>query len=540
MADSHPIANDSPKISSLATGGDAPNDAGNGVKVSSKDQREALPDEPKCVICGRYGEYICDQTDDDVCSMECKQSILSRIAKSSSSVGGPPLPVKLPAADECFYVRDTDFKSGASSSGGNRAELLRKKLDIRVNRDVAEPVSTFASCNLHEKLLHNMEAAGYDKPTPVQMQAIPIALKGTNLLVLADTGSGKTDSFLIPIVSECGIQRLLYDPNKKKPLAIVLSPTRELCIQIEEHAKAMGKSLPFKTALVVGGDAMPGQVHRIQQGVELIVATPGRLIDLLTKHEIDLDDVKTLVVDEVDCMLQRGFRDQVLQIYQALSQPQVLMFTATITSDIEKMANSLAKDIAVVTVGNPNCPNKAVKQIAIWVDSKQKKSKLFEIMRSEQHFKPPVVIYVGSRIGADLLADTIKVVIGIKAVSIHGEKPMKERREIMQSFAAGEVTVIVATGVLGRGVDLLGVRQVIVFDMPNSIDEYVHMIGRASRMGEEGQAIVFVNSSNKKVFCELIGVLKSAGAPIPRELLNSHYTAAFVSGSKCSKKRTHK
>lgn len=512
-------------------------DAGDDVKLSSKDQREALPSEPKCTICGRYGEYICDETDDDVCSLECKQSLLCRIAKSLSSVGGLPPPKKLPAADECCYVRDT----GTTSLGSDQAKLLRKKLDIRVKGDVVAPVLSFTSCNLPDKLLHNIEAAGYDMPTPVQMQTIPAALMGKNMLVLADTGSGKSASFLIPIVSRCASHRLMFVSDKKQPLAMVLTPTRELCIQVEEHAKLLGKGLPFRTALVVGGDAMAGQLYRIQQGVELIVATPGRLVDLLMKHEIDLDDVMTFVVDEVDCMLQRGFRDQVMQIFRALSQPQVLMYSATMSNDLEKMANSLAKDTVVISVGEPNRPNKAVKQLAIWVESKQKKQKLFDILTSNKHFKPPVVIYVGSRLGADLLANAITVATGIKAVSIHGEKSMTERREIMHSFMVGEVPVVVATGVLGRGVDLLGVRQVIVFDMPNSIKEYVHQVGRASRMGEEGQAIVFVNEENKKVFAELVDVLKSGGAAVPRELINSQYTTGFFSGGgKGSKKRKHR
>ncbi|KAK2451051.1 DEAD-box ATP-dependent RNA helicase [Trifolium repens] len=540
MVVSNPINHDPSTIQSLST--DSPNDAENDVKLHSKDQRDALPGEPMCIVCGRYGEYICDETDDDVCSLECKQSVLCRISKSSSRVGGLPPPKKLPAADECFYVRDTDNKSGTASLGGDQiqAELLRKKLDIHVKGVVSAPVLSFTSCNLPDKLIHNIEAAGYEMPTPVQMQAIPAASMGKNMLVLADTGSGKSASFLIPIISRCVSHRLTYVSDKKKPLAMVLTPTRELSIQVEEQAKLLGKGLPFKTALVVGGDAIARQLYRIQQGVELIVGTPGRLVDLLTKHEIDLDDIMTFVVDEVDCMLQRGFRDQVLQIFTALSQPQVLMFSATMSDDLEKMANSLAKDTVVITVGEPNRPNKAVKQLAIWVESKQKKQKLFDILTSPKHFKPPVVIYVSSRLGADLLANAITVSTGIKAISIHGEKSMTERRDIMKSFMVGEFPVVVATGVLGRGVDLLGVKQVIVFDMPNSIKEYVHQIGRASRMGEEGQAIVFVNDENKNVFAELVDVLKSGAAAIPRELINSQYTTRVFSGGKGSKKRKYR
>jgi len=508
--------------------------AGDDVKKTSRDQREALPGEPICVVCGRYGEYICDQTDSDICSLECKQTLLGRPAETHLPVGHP-LPKRLAATDECFYVRDSE-----SPLTSDQTELLRRKLEIHVKGDsVPDPILSFSSCNLPEKLLHNIQTLGYDMPTPIQMQGIAAALTGKSLLASADTGSGKTASFLVPVVSRCATFRHGNLSKSKKPLAMVLTPTRELCIQVEEQAKLLGKGLPFKTALVIGGDAMPRQLYRIQQGVELIVGTPGRLIDLLAKHDIELDDIMILVLDEVDCMLQQGFRDQVMQIFRALSQPQVLMYSATMSQEVEKMASSMAKDLIFVSIGQPNRPSKAVKQLAIWVESKQKKQKLFDILMSKQHFLPPSIVYVGSRIGADLLSNAITVTTGLKALSIHGEKSMKERREIMKSFLVGEVPLVVATGVLGRGVDLLGVRQVIVFDMPNCIKEYVHQIGRASRMGEDGTSIVFVNEENRNLFPDLVEVLKSSGAVIPRELVNSRYVKRSFPMGKGQRKRKY-
>ncbi|KAJ6319704.1 hypothetical protein OIU78_015174 [Salix suchowensis] len=479
--------------------------AGDDVKKTSRDQREALLGEPICIVCGRYGEYICDQTDFDICSLECKQTLLGRDGDTNLPAG-LPLPKRLAGTDECFYVRDSESLPLTS----DQTELLRRKLEIHVKgASVPDPILSFSSCNLPEKLLHNIQTLGYDMPTPIQMQGIAAALTGKSLLASADTGSGKTASFLVPVVSRCATFRHGNLSKSKKPLAMVLTPTRELCIQIEDQAKLLGKGLPFKTALVIGGDAMARQLYRIQQGVELIVGTPGRLIDLLAKHDIELDDIMILVLDEVDCMLQKGFRDQVMQIFVALSQPQ------------------------------PNRPSKAVKQLAIWVESKQKKQKLFDILMSKQHFLPPAIVYVGSRIGADLLTNAITVTTGLKALSIHGEKSMKERREIMRSFLVGEVPLVVATGVLGRGVDLLGVRQVIVFDLPNSIKEYVHQIGRASRMGEDGTSFVFVNEENKNLFPDLVEVLKSSGAVIPRELVNSSYATRSFPTGKGQRKRKH-
>ncbi|GAB2297171.1 DEAD-box ATP-dependent RNA helicase 41 [Dionaea muscipula] len=505
------------------------------VKVTCWDQREAQPGEPQCVICGRYGEYICDETNDDICSLECKRNLLERVTRSRL-LACRPSQQRLPATDECFYVRDGIGRDELTSE---KTELLRKKLDISVKGEsVPSPILSFSSCDLPLKLLENLEAAGYELPTPVQMQAIPAALVGKNLLVSAFTGSGKTASYLIPVISRAANA----NPSQRKPLAIVLAPTRELCMQIEEEAKLLGKGLRFKTALVIGGDAMAGQIYRIGQGVELIVGTPGRLVDLLTKNDdIGLEGVSTFVIDEVDCLLQRGFQDQVLQIFTALSQPKVLMYSATVPLQVKKMASSLAKDLVIINVGKPNEPNHTVKQLAIWVEPKQKKQKLFDILMSKQHFKPPVFVFVASRIGADLLSEAINVATGIKSLSIHGEKSMKERRNTMQSFLLGEFSVLVATGLLGRGIDMLCVRQVIVFDMPNSLKEYVHLIGRASssKLGEEGSAIVFVNEESKKMFPELVDMLKSSGAAIPRELANSRYNVPCASFSRAHKKRKH-
>ncbi|KAL6563997.1 hypothetical protein OROHE_005237 [Orobanche hederae] len=506
-----------------------------GVKERCWDQREALPGEPRCAICGRYGEYICDETDDDICSLECKKSLLISLAQPQSSYAKTPS-IRLPATDECYYVREEN-KSKSQVLTNSQSVVLRKKLEISIQGDnIPDPILSFGSCNLPQKLLSNLEAFGYEMPTPVQMQAIPSALAGQSMLVSAETGSGKTCSFLVPIVSRC----IKLKNSPQKPMAMVLTPTRELSIQVEEQAKSLSKGLPFKTALVVGGDAMAGQVYRIQNGVSMIVGTPGRLIDLLTKHEFELDTISIFVLDEVDCMIQRGFRDQVIQIFQALSQPQVLMYSATVSKEVEKVAGSLVNSLTYISVGKPNKPSEAVKQVAVWVESNKKKQKLFDILTSKQHFKPPVVVFVASRLGADLLCEAITAATGIRALSIHGEKSMKERRDVLRAFLVGEVDVIVATGVLGRGVDLLSVRQVIVFDMPNSMKEYVHQIGRASRMGEKGTAIVFVNEEDKKLFVELVEVLNLSGAEIPRKLAGSQYRASsFSAGKKAQKKRKH-
>lgn len=525
------------------------------VKERSVQQRQPEPGEPVCVICGRYGEYISAATDEDVCSLECKAVSLARSTPAPPALldpfnsRGTVVASSALLPDECVVVRDTGNKLPEWTPDESIAKLSQKQVDallqgIEVSvkgEDVPRPILQFLDCKFLPKLQENLEAAGYDSPTPVQMQAIPAALSGRDALVSAETGSGKTASFLLPIIMRCSLVRMYGLSERDKPIAMVLAPTRELCAQVEEQAKVLGKGLPFKTALVVGGDALPQQLHRIKHGVELMIGTPRRLIDLLSKHDdLRLQDVCMLVLDEVDCMLERGFRDQVMQIVHALSNPQVLMYSATIPPDIERFSSSLLKNPLLVSVGTPSQPNRAVQQTVLWVESKNKKKKLFEILKSRLHYRPPAVVFVNSRMGSDLLAEAIRSVTGIKAMSVHGEKSMKDRRETMKSFLTGETSVIVATGLLGRGLDLLRMTQVIVFDFPSSIQEYIHMIGRASRLGSPGSAIVFLDNESKALFKDLVALLRASGTAIPRELLNSPYLYSTYALAYNKKKRRRK
>lgn len=501
-----------------------------------------------CVICGHYGEYICDDTDEDVCSLECKSMALERAKPSQNNVKAISLlpdswtPIRH-AQDDCIYVKDEDKVlpewETTNPLSGKQADDLRHEIDVHVTGEcIPVPMLEFAHCNFPTNLQNNLDLAGFAFPTPVQMQVIPAALKGRDILVRADTGSGKTAAFLLPIITKCSLVRNRYVLERAKPLSIVMAPTRELCAQIEEQAKVLGKGLPFKTALVVGGDAMPQQVYRIKQGVELIVGTPGRLVDLLAKNPIDLEHVCMLVLDEVDCMLERGFRTQVMQVIQALSQPQIMLFSATVPLSIATFANSLLKVPLVITFGKQMLPTAAVKQTVIWVDSNRKKQKLFEILKSSTHYHPPVVVFVGSRLGADLLAEAICCTTGLSAAAIHGEKLMSERRQVLSSFVLGELPVVVATGVLGRGLDLIRVKQVIVFDMPSSLEEYIHQVGRASRLGMPGSAMVFINNESRQIFKQFIDLLQSSGAVVPGKLTNSPYVhSSYAAAYNNHKKR---
>ncbi|XP_002988436.2 DEAD-box ATP-dependent RNA helicase 41 isoform X2 [Selaginella moellendorffii] len=483
------------------------------VKERCVEQRNAGDGEPRCAVCGRFGEYICDETGDDVCSLECKKVVVRYKELTSNSHK---------ARNEQWEIDQESITGGLSIQ---EALALRESIGVSVRggggAPPPPPILDFGQCGFAPRLMENLSSAGYEAPTPIQMQVLPAALAGRDLLVSSHTGSGKTLSFLLPIIARCCKIRSggpdEDDETSRPPLAMVLTPTRELSSQVEDHAKILAKGLPFKTALVVGGDVMPQQAYRIRKGVELIVGTPGRLLDVLSRHEdVNLAKVSVLVLDEVDCMLERGFREQVMQIVRALPTPQVMLFSATVPPEIEKFATSIAKSLMVISAGPPGAPTGAVQQTVVWVETKNKKKKLFDFLQSSSRFQPPGVVFVNSRLGAELLADAISKVTKLRCASLHGHKAMKERREVLKSFLVGSLDVIVATGVLGRGLDLLRATQVIIFDMPNTVQEYTHQLGRASRLDEPGTAIAFINNESKALFQQLAQLSRSAGVALPK------------------------
>ncbi|KAI8481351.1 DEAD (Asp-Glu-Ala-Asp) box polypeptide 59 [Branchiostoma belcheri] len=498
----------------------------------SKNQRWPEEGEPVCVVCGRYGEYICDQTDRDVCSLECKAKHLALVhhkkqylqpEASSSREEREETDNSLSESQNLYKEHST-----LSQLSSEQVEEIRKQLGIAVRgKDVPKPVLEFFHCWLNDTVSTNMSAAKYEMPTPVQMQVLPAGMMGRDVMAAAPTGSGKTAAFLLPVV--VNVFRAVSgavggrDPRWTRPLALILAPTRELCMQVEDQAKQLMKGLPhMRTALLVGGLPLPPQVHRLQQGVQVLVATPGRLLDILHRKDVSLECVETLVVDELDTMLQLGFRQQVLEIIDSLpTQRQTLMFSATIPQSIEVLAASILNNPVYVLVGQASTPSPSVKQTILWVEENSKKKMLFTILQDPRHYQPPVLVFVDSRMGADLLAEAVQTKCNIRALSMHGDKPQSERSAALESLLRGEVDVVVATGVLGRGLDLCRVRLVIVFDMPPSVNEYIHQIGRAGRLGSSGRAMAFINNNNKGLFLDLVDTLNPLHLHMPSQLVNS-------------------
>nr|XP_014976082.2 probable ATP-dependent RNA helicase DDX59 isoform X2 [Macaca mulatta] len=460
------------------------------VKSFSKTQRWAEPGEPVCVVCGRYGEYICDRTDEDVCSLECKAKHLLQVKEKEekSKLSNPQKADSEPESplNASYVYKEHPFILNLQE---DQIENLKQQLGILVQgQEVTRPIIDFEHCSFPEVLNHNLKKSGYEVPTPIQMQMIPVGLLGRDILASADTGSGKTAAFLLPV-----IMRALFE--SKTPSALILTPTRELAIQIERQAKELMRGLPrMKTVLLVGGLPLPPQLYRLQQHVK------------------------------ADTMLKMGFQQQVLDILENIPNDyQTILVSATIPTSIEQLASQLLHNPVRIITGEKNLPCANVRQIILWVEDPAKKKKLFEILNDKKLFKPPVLVFVDCKLGADLLSEAVQKITGLKSISIHSEKSQIERKNILKGLLEGDYEVVVSTGVLGRGLDLISVRLVVNFDMPSSMDEYVHQVGRVGRLGQNGTAITFINNNSKRLFWDIAKRVKPTGSILPPQLLNSPY-----------------
>ncbi|XP_041863263.1 probable ATP-dependent RNA helicase DDX59 isoform X2 [Melanotaenia boesemani] len=497
------------------------------VKSFKKNQRWPEPGEPVCVMCGRYGEYICDSTDNDVCSLECKANHLVQMGigtgvevfhgKDIHTDERTPQPSAvrtdgIGAGEACYSYKEDPFISGLTEE---QVERIKQELGIETQgKDVRRPIIEFEHCGFPSTLNGNLKKAGYEAPTPVQMQMVPIGLTGRDVIASADTGSGKTVAFLLPVVVRT-LEKPAYSVSS--PVALILTPTRELAIQIERQAKELVMGLPnMRTALLVGGMPLPPQLHRLKSSIKIVIATPGRLIDILKQKALQLGSVK------VDTMLKMGFQQQVLEVLEQVpKEHQTLLASATIPAGTEELAARFVHEPVRIAIGERNQPCANVRQILLWVEEPSKKKKLFEILNDSKLYQPPVVVFVDCKLGADLLCEAVAKVTGLTTVAIHSDKNQWERNRILRGLLDGDFEVVISTGVLGRGLDLVNVRLVVNFDMPNTMDEYVHQVGRAGRLGHRGTAITFLNNNNKRLFLQVVNRVKPTGSILPPQLLNS-------------------
>jgi len=364
---------------------------------------------------------------------------------------------------------------------------------------------SFDSLGLSAELLRAVSDQGYSEPTPVQRQAIPVILEGRDILAGAQTGTGKTAGFTLPL-----LQLLSTRPQQhqgRRPVrALVLTPTRELAAQVEESVTTYGRHLPLTSAVIFGGVKINPQIQVLRRGVDILVATPGRLLDHVSQKTLDLSAVEILVLDEADRMLDMGFIRDIRRILGLLpKQRQNLLFSATYSDDIRKLADSLLDSPALIEVARRNTPAERVSQVVHPVD-RERKRELLSFMVGSQNWRQ-VLVFTRTKHGANRLSRQLEQ-DGISSAAIHGNKSQGARTRALADFKRGEVRVLVATDIAARGLDIDQLPHVVNYELPNVPEDYVHRIGRTGRAGNEGQAVSLVCVDERKLLVDIERLLK--------------------------------
>jgi ATP-dependent RNA helicase RhlE len=342
---------------------------------------------------------------------------------------------------------------------------------------------SFEKLNLAPELVRAVKELGYDEPTPIQGMAIPEALQGKDLLGRAQTGTGKTAAFMLPT-----LHRLRGGDGLR---ALVLCPTRELAIQVAEATRDYAKYLEMWVGLIYGGTSVQSDIRGLRAGYDVLVATPGRLIDHLERGNVDLSELEVLVLDEADRMLDMGFRPQINQILRHIpKERQTLFFSATLPNEVKSLAYDSLRDPVTVEAAPQKMTAEGVEQFIYPVDGKRKTDLLLELL--DRPGMDSVLVFTRTKFGADKVVGQLQRA-GVQAAVMHGDRAMKERVRALDAFREGEARVLVATDVAQRGLDVEGISHVINYDVPQDPDSYVHRVGRTARAGQTGEAITFMS-----------------------------------------------
>jgi len=373
------------------------------------------------------------------------------------------------------------------------------------------PTANFADFQLDPKILKAVADQGYTQATPIQAKAIPVVLEGKDVMGAAQTGTGKTAAFILPI-----IQKLLPNANAstspaRHPIrALILTPTRELSDQVADNASLYAKHTDLRTAVVFGGVDIKPQAMLLRAGVEILIATPGRLLDHLGSKTADLSQVQILVLDEADRMLDMGFLPDLQRIINLIpAQRQTLLFSATFSPEIKKLAQTYLRNPITIEVARQNAAADTVKQVVHFVKSENKRAAIVTILQNRVkagHTKQ-CIIFTNSRLGCARLAIALER-DGIKAAAIHGDKSQSERMLTLEAFKSGAIDALVATDVAARGLDIPDMPCVINHELPFSAEDFIHRIGRTGRAGSSGDAIALVDDSEKRLLEDIEKLMK--------------------------------
>ncbi len=362
---------------------------------------------------------------------------------------------------------------------------------------------SFDTLGLSADILRAVKEKGYSEPTPIQAQAIPVVLEGGDLMAGAQTGTGKTAGFTLPLLERLYRQK----PDKGRPVrALILTPTRELAAQVEESVVTYGKYLPLKSAVIFGGVKINPQIEKLRRGVDILVATPGRLLDHLQQKTVDLSRVEVLVLDEADRMLDMGFIRDIRKVLAALpKQRQNLLFSATFSNEIKKLADGLLHNPELIEVARRNTSSELVNQVIHPVD-RTRKAELLSQLIGQGNWQQ-VLVFTRTKHGANRLSQQLER-DGITAAAIHGNKSQGARTRALGDFKSGAVRVLVATDIAARGLDISQLPHVVNFELPNVAEDYVHRIGRTGRAGNEGEAMSLVCVDEHKLLRDIERLIK--------------------------------
>ena len=405
---------------------------------------------------------------------------------------------------------------------------------------VPEPITSFTAPPLDPLLVENVTLSRFTKPTPVQKYSVPIVAAGRDLMACAQTGSGKTGGFLFPVLSESYMNgpapvvndHGAFSSHKVHPTALVMAPTRELVSQIFEEAKKFSYRSWVRPCVVYGGADIGQQMRNLERGCDLLVATPGRLKDLLERGRVSLANIKYLVLDEADRMLDMGFEPQIRHIVQECDMPdvpnrQTLMFSATFPRDIQHLARDFLKDYIFLSVGRVGSTSENITQKVLHVEDEEKKSVLLDLLSAGENGL--TIIFTETKRMADNLAEFLYDQ-NFPATSIHGDRTQYEREKALAAFKSGNRPILVATAVAARGLDIPNVAHVVNYDLPADIDDYVHRIGRTGRAGNVGIATAFFNRNNRNIAKGMIDLLSEANQEVPDFLQRIARESAFGGG----------
>lgn len=445
--------------------------------------------------------------------------------------------------DDSPFANKNDIEDVEIFNGMNTGINFDKYNDIPVEmsgNNCVTPIGNFEDSGLHIRLLKNIKLAKYTTPTPVQKNAIPIVKAGRDLMACAQTGSGKTAAFLVPTLDRMLAMGGPPQPSQAHrnsrrrivhPTALVLAPTRELASQIYDESQKFCYRSGILSRVVYGGADIRDQLRQLERGCDLIVATPGRLVDMVERGRVSLEYINFLILDEADRMLDMGFEPQIRQIVNEFYLPpkekrQTLMFSATFPKEIQQLASDFLDDYIFLAVGRVGSTTDFIQQRVEYCEESSKREMVLNLLNTIPGL---TLVFVETKRGADALEDFL-IRQQYPATSIHGDRSQQEREEALRSFRSGRTPIMVATDVAARGLDIPNVTHVINFDLPNEIDDYVHRIGRTGRAGNSGLATALINDKNRNIVRDLVELLSEAGQDVPTFLTDMSKHVSNSSG----------